>query len=178
VPLPQVPAGYQVLENYSSLKRYWDLLRGLHARGYPVEVPSRTPPDHCRRAVLGVRYPNAAGLLDAEALADALRDEDGPWALEVFTLEPAARAAVGALLDGDAAPIRALLNDAYVLNFDLTLAFTAARQLIGRAATQFWPLDERAAPLPLELPLRARRMGRGELRTLLDRLAGGLGPVR
>lgn len=177
MPLRQVPAGYHVLEHYTSLKRYWDLLRGLHDRGYAVEVPARTGPEQCRRHILGVRYPRAGGLLDAAALAAALGNDDGPWALEVFTLNPEAREAVSALQDGDATALRRILNEHYTLNFDLTVGFTAERQLVLKAGTQFWPIDERNAPLPLDMPLRAVRLGRGELRTLLERLATGAGPA-
>lgn len=176
VPVAHAPGGYAILENYSSLHRYWGLLRGLHRSGYAVEVPPRSPPDHCRRAVHGLRYERAGGLLDAEALRHALLDEDGPWSLEVFTMEPTGRAAAEALLGGDRAPLQALLSERYVLNYDLVLAFTAGRQLALKAQGQFWPLDELAAPLPLDLPLRAQRLRKEDMRALLDRLASGVRP--
>lgn len=175
-PIQHAPGGYSILENYSSLQRYWSLLRGLHGAGLAVEVPARTPPDSCRRAILGVRYDRAGGLLDAEALRAAITDEDGRWALEVFTMEPAARDALEALAAGNRAPVQAILSERYTLNYDLVLAFTAARQLALRAQGQFWPLDELDAPLPLDLPLKSQRLRKEDMRALLDRLAAGIRP--
>ncbi|HET6398737.1 MAG TPA: hypothetical protein VFH47_04210 [Candidatus Thermoplasmatota archaeon] len=173
VPLAQAPGGYMTLESYSSLKRYWDVLRDLASRGFAVAVPPRGSLEQCRRTVQGIRYPRAGGLLDAEALRGELLNENGPWALEVFNLEGEAQGAVASLIEGDREPMRALLNNHYVLNLDLLLAFTAERKLVCRAAAQFWPLDEVTAPLPLAMPLKAVRFSKNDLRAIIDGLASG-----
>jgi hypothetical protein len=173
VPLAQAPGGYMVLESYSSLKRYWDLLHSLRARGLSVVVPPRGTAEQCRRAVHGIQYPRAGGLLDADALRAELLNENGPWALEVFTLGGEAQEAITRLLEGDREPLRVLLDEHYVLSFDLLLAFTAERQLVCRSSTQFWPRDEVNAPLPLAMPLKAVRFSKNDLRAIVDGIASG-----
>ncbi len=170
-PLPERPNGYMTLENASSLKRFWDLLRGFQSRGYVLEVPSRTTPDVCRRAILGVRNEGAGGLLDSGKLIEALQDDD-TMALESFNLEPQVREAVSALVGGDKKPMASLLSASYTLEFELILAFTARRELVLKADAKFWPKLETTAPLPLDWPLRAIRMGRGEYRMMIERLSG------
>ena len=171
-PLPRAPAGYMRLEGHSSLKRYWDLLRGLAARGYGVEVPRRSPPDACRRAIVGVRLGRAGGLLDAAALREALEDEDAGLDLAAFTLPDGAREAVNALLAGDADPLRRLLSERYTLDLELVLGFTVTRDLVLKADARYWPTDEREAPFPLDWPLRAVRWRRDDYRALLESRAG------
>jgi hypothetical protein len=170
-PLPERPNGYMTLENASSLKRFWDLLRGLKARGYALEVPPRTAPEVCRRAILGVRNEGAGGLLDADALIEALQDDD-MMTLESFNLLPEAREAVSALISGDKKPMASVLSAFYRLEFELILAFTARRELVLKADARFWPKLETTAPFPLDWPLRAIRMGRGEYRIMIERLSG------
>lgn len=170
-PLPERPNGYMTLENASSLKRFWDLLRGFRVRGYALELPPRTAPDVCRRAILGVRNQGAGGLLDAAALIEALQDDDA-MTLESFNLEPEAREAVSALLSGDKTTMAAILSAAYALEFELVLAFTARRELVLKAEARYWPKIETSAPFPLDWKLRAIRLGRGDYRAMIERLSG------
>ncbi|HEX2864168.1 MAG TPA: hypothetical protein VHN99_06345 [Deinococcales bacterium] len=172
-PLAQRPHGYLTLENYSSLKRFWDLLAGLRTHGFALRVPQRSTPESCRRVVEGLRFPRAGGLLDADALRLSLLNEDGPWALGQFTLPDLALEAVTALLDGEAGPLREILDAAYELHLDVTLGFTRDRQLIAKAASRYWPLSELNSPFPLDFPLTARRFADNGLRTVLDRAATG-----
>jgi hypothetical protein len=170
-PLPERPNGYMTLENASSLKRFWDVLRGFKTRGYALEIPSRTAPDVCRRAILGVRNEGAGGLLDTTAIIKALQDDD-TMTLESFNLAPEVREAVSALIHGDKTPMAGILSAAYTLEFELILAFTARRELVLKADAKFWPKLETTAPFPLDWPLRAIRMGRGEYRMMVERLSG------
>jgi hypothetical protein len=170
-PLPTRPNGYSSLEGYSSLKRFWDLLRGLHAHGYRLDVPPRTDTDQCRRTIVGIRNERAGGLLDASALIHALQEDD-TMTLESFNLSPAAREAITALLGGDKKPISDILSEHYTLEFDLTLGFTAQRELILKAEAKYWPRNELDAPFPLGWPLQAVRLSRDQYRVMLERLAG------
>jgi hypothetical protein len=105
-----------------------------------------------------------------------LLDEDGGLALEVFNLEPGAQGLLNALLDGDKVPLQRALSEHYSLDFDLVLGFTAARQLALKAGAASGRSTSSGPALPLELPLKARRLGREEYRVLLERLAGGGAP--
>lgn len=170
-PLPEKPNGYMTIENASSLKRFWDLLRGFRARGYALGIPPRTAPDVCRRAILGVRNERAGGLIDAGALVKTLQDSDA-MTLESFNLEPDARDAVSALMAGDKTAVAAMLSASYRLEFELILAFTKERELVLKADARYWPIFEPTAPFPLDWTLRAVRLGRGDYRTMLERLSG------
>ena len=161
------------LESHSSLKRYWDLLAGLRGAGFALTTPKRSTPESCRRAVEGLRFAQAGGLLDVDAIRVALLNDDGPWELGQFTLSELAASSVSSLLAGEATQLRAILDAAYELHVDLIVAFTRARELIAKVSNRYRPLNELSSPFPPDFPLQARRFGDINLRTLLDRAATG-----
>ncbi len=173
-PIPDKPRGFMTLENYSSLKRYWDFLSGFDRAGLKVVVPHRSPEDHCRRTIKGVRRENAGGILDVFALLSAMNDDDDT-VLVSFNLGPETQAAVIELLAGNPKGIQTILSTHYTLEFDLQLAFTSERSLVLKADTKYVPKLEPI--LPKEWPLRANRFGRDEYKMLLERASGALSRI-
>jgi hypothetical protein len=173
-PMPEKPRGFITLENYSSLKRYWDFLSGFDRAGLEVKVPHRTPDDHCRRAIRGVRRDNAGGILDVFALLSTMNDDEDA-VLGSFSLNPEAQAAVIDLLAGNAKGVQTILSTHYTLEFDLQLALTSERSLVLKADTKYVPKIEPI--LPKEWPLRANRFGRDEYKMLLERASGALSRI-
>ena len=109
--------------------------------------------------------------MDSAALIKTLQDSD-TMTLESFNLEPDARDAVSALMTGDKTAVSAILSASYTLEFELILAFTRERELVLKADARYWPILETTAPFPLDWTLRAMRLGRGDYRTMLERLSG------
>ena len=177
-PMPEKPRGFMTLENYSSLKRYWDFLSGFNRAGLEVSVPNRSPEDHCRRTIKGVRRENAGGILDVFALLSAMNDDEDT-VLASFNLSPEAQAAVIDLLAGNPKGVQTILSTHYTLEFDLQLAFTSERSLVLKADTKYVAkLEPINGPiLPKEWPLRANRFGRDEYKMLLERASGALSRI-
>jgi hypothetical protein len=173
-PMPEKPRGFMTLENYSSLKRYWDFLSGFDRAGLEVVVPNRSPEDHCRRSIRGVRRENAGGILDVFALLSAMNDDEES-VLASFNLSFETQAAVIDLLAGKAKGIQTILSTHYTLEFDLQLAFTSERSLVLKAESKYLPKLEPI--LPKEWPLRANRFGRDEYKMLLERASGALSRI-
>ena len=180
--MPEKPRGFMTLENYSSLKRYWDFLSGFNRAGLEVVVPNRSPEDHCRRTIKGIRRENAGGILDVFALLSAMNDDEDT-VLASFNLSLEAQAAVIELLAGNAKGIQTILSTHYTLEFDLQLAFTSQRSLVLKADTKYVPkIESITGPkpepiLPKEWPLRANRFGRDEYKMLLERASGALSRI-
>ncbi len=172
VPLPLSPRGFVELERYSSLKRLWDLLEGLHRQGYELRVPKRVSAEQCRREVLGLSRGGAGGLLDAAALIAKL-GEDEDAILDAFSLEPEALRAVNRLLEGDKAELVALLNRDYRLEFQIQLCFTARRQLMLKADASFETLPDVLPVFPVSWTLKPVRWRRDDYRQLLERAGAG-----
>ena len=173
-PLPDKPNGFSILEQYSSVKRFWDIIGGLHRAGLGIEVPARTPVDQCRRTVTGLHRDGAGGLLDVASLALALEEEDAM--LESFTLEPEARQAVSEFLIGNRKPVQAILSREYRLEFDVALGFTRDRTLVFKADAVFRS-KVMPAPFPADWKLRTVRMGRDEYKMLLERASGAISRI-
>ena len=159
-PLPNKPAGYAGLATYSSLSRLWTYLEAAARAGREISVVRGDTEKTCRRRIAGHILEGAGLLLDEARLLAEL--EDG--------LEP--HPALIALLGGDNGPLRELLNKHYVLRVNFVLAFTRGRDLIVRPEFKFVPKTGEKAQLPTDLPLTPRRMGRDELRFLLERACG------
>jgi hypothetical protein len=173
VPVPVTPRGFAELERYSSVKRFWDWLEGVHKHGFSVRTPKRVPPEQCRREILGVSRDGAGGLLDVTSLLDLL-GKDETAILEAFNLEPEALRAVNDLLEGDRSGVVALLNRDYRLVFDLQLCFTARRELMLKADARFEAFEDRSPVFPVGWDLKPVRWRRDDYRQLLDRAASGL----
>jgi hypothetical protein len=173
-PMPEKPRGFMTLEHYSSLKRYWDFLSGFDRAGLEIVVPHRSPEDHCRRAIKGVRRENAGGILDVFVLLSAMNDDEDT-VLASFNLEPETQTAVIELLAGNAKGVQTILSTHYTLEFDLQLALTSERSLVLKADTKYVPKLEPI--LPKEWPLRANRFGRDEYKMLLERASGALSRI-
>jgi hypothetical protein len=173
-PMPEKPRGFMTLEHYSSLKRFWDFLVGFDRAGLEVIVPSRSPEDHCRRTIKGVRRENAGGILDVFSLLSAMNDDEDT-VLASFNLGQEAQAAVIELLAGNAKGVQNILSTHYALEFDLQLGFTRDRTLVLKAETKYTPKLEPI--LPKEWPLRANRFGRDEYKMLLERASGALSRI-
>ncbi|MFN3265740.1 MAG: hypothetical protein ACK41E_02770 [Deinococcales bacterium] len=174
VPLATYPRNFVELERYSSVKRFWDLLSGCHKNGFLVEVPSRSNPAHCRRAITGLVRHKAGSLHNDAALISALQ-EDEDLSLEVFNLSSEARAAIQQLLEGYRAPFVEILSNAYRLEFDVQLAFTARRELLLKASAQYVPLPQTDPPFPFATwKLEPIRWRRDDYKVLLERAASGL----
>jgi hypothetical protein len=173
VPVPDAPRGFVELERYSSIKRLWDWLEGLHRQGFEILVPKRAIPEHCRREVRGLSRSGAGGLLDDAALIELL-GKDETAILEAFSLEREALAAVNRLLAGDRSGVVALLNRDYRLVFQIQLCFTARRELMLKADASFEAFSDRIPPFPASWNLKPVRWRREDYRQLLDRAARGL----
>ena len=173
-PMAHVPGGFMTLERYSSVKRFWDIIGGLHRAGVGIEVPARAQPEECRRAIVGVRREGAGALLDVPWLLVALEEEDA--SLASFTLPDEARSAVSALLAGDAKGVQGILSRDYRLEFDLVLGFTQSRSLVLKAEAVFRPKSP-PGPFPEDWKLRAVRWGRDEYKMLLERLSGAISRI-
>lgn len=158
VPLPHRPAGYQQMESYSSLRRFWAMLDAAARAGRTVRPPRGDSELTCRRRIEGYAVPGAGGLLDVQRALDSL--EEG--------LVP--HPALLALLAGDPDPLRALLSAEYELRASFVLAFTRSRDLILKPELKYAPLA--GEPLPRDLTLAPRRFSRDELRFLLERAVG------
>ena len=162
-PLPHKPAGYAQLATYSSLARLWAYLDAAQRSGRKLSVLRGDDEAACRRRIAGHTLEGASLLLDEARVLAAL--EDG--------LEP--HPALLALLGGDAGPLRDVLNTAYVLRLDFVLALTQQRDLIVRSEFAYQPkanAPQLRTALPSDLPLFPRRLGRDEIRFLLDRACG------
>ena len=181
-PLPLKPAGYLGLASYSSLGRYWTYLDAARRSGRDVGLVRGDSGATCRRRISGYLLEGAGLLIDAEKVGNSL--DDG--------LEP--HPALIALLGGDSSVLRETLNLHYALRLNFVLAFTRHRDLILRPEFKFvlkekpesptlgdvqpvdWNAIETAPaplpPLPKDVPLNARRLGRDELRFLLERACG------
>ncbi|WP_293914216.1 hypothetical protein [Deinococcus sp.] len=181
-PLPLKPAGYLGLASYSSLGRFWTYLDAARRNGRDVGLVRGDPEATCRRRISGYLLDGAGLLIDAEKVGSSL--DEG--------LEP--HPALIALLGGDSSLLRETLNLHYALRLNFVLAFTRHRDLILRPEFKFvlkpvekdhalgdvQPLDWNAIetasaplpPLPKDVPLNARRLGRDELRFLLERACG------
>lgn len=159
-PLPSKPAGYLNLATYSSLGQLRRYLAAAAQAGREVKLVRGESEKVCRRRIAGHTLEGAALLLDQARLLEAL--EDG--------LEP--HPALIALLGSDHMPLRELLNAHYVLRLNFVLAFTRERDLIVRPEFKFLPKVGEKAALPTDLPLVTKRMGRDEIRFLLDRACG------
>jgi hypothetical protein len=173
VPVPNAPRGFVELERYSSIKRLWDWLEGMHRHGFEVRVPKRVPVEQCRREILGITRDGAGGLLDAASLLELL-GKDETAILEAFSLEPEALRAVNDLLEGDRSGVTALLNRDYRLVFDVQLCFTARRELMLKADASFEAFADRVPVFPSSWALKPVRWRRDDYRQLLDRAASGL----
>jgi hypothetical protein len=160
--------GFIVLENYSSLKRYWDLLSGLAAHGYTIEIPRRQPPEQCRRSIKGIGYLAAGGLCDFIALRQALDDDSND--LTAFQANATASEALTQLLEGETTALSALLSQHYRLEYRFGLGLSQERQLLAKVEGQFVPLAQ--AFFAADLPLKPRRLGKSEYRVMLERAAG------
>ncbi|AZI42582.1 hypothetical protein EHF33_07345 [Deinococcus psychrotolerans] len=159
-PLLSKPAGYLGLATYSSLSQFWRYLAAASRAGCEVSLVRGDSEKACRRRIAGHTLEGAALLLDQARLLEAL--EDG--------LDP--HPALIALLGGDNLPLRELLNAHYTLRLNFVLAFTRSRDLIVRPEFKFVPKVGEKALLPTDLPLATRRLGRDEIRFLLDRACG------
>ncbi|GAA3996748.1 hypothetical protein GCM10022631_03910 [Deinococcus rubellus] len=159
-PLASKPAGYLGLATYSSLSRYWTYLNGAARSGREISVVRGESQAICRRRIAGHTLEGAGLLLDQAKVLIALEDGLSP------------HPALLALLGGDGTPLRETLNAAYLLRLNFVLAFTRQRDLIVRPEFKFMPKVGEAAPLPLDVTLPARRMGRDEVRFLLERACG------
>jgi hypothetical protein len=173
VPVPDAPRGFVELERYSSIKRLWDWLEGLHQHGFEVRVPKRVPPEQCRREVVGMARTGAGGLLNDAGLLDLL-GKDETAILEAFSLEPDVLAAVNRFLEGDRTGVVAVLNRDYRLVFEVQLCFTARRELMLKADANFEAFADRVPPFPASWDLKPMRWRREDYRQLLDRAARGL----
>jgi hypothetical protein len=173
VPVPNAPRGFVEMERYSSIKRLWDWLEGLHAHGFEVRVPKRggTLGD-CRREVRGLTKTGAGGLLDTNALLELLGKDDTAI-LEAFSLEPEALRAVNQILEGDKSALVAILNRDYRLVFQIQLCFTVRRELMLRADASFEAFEDRMPLFPVGWNLKPVRWRRDDYRQLLDRAARG-----
>ncbi|WP_425148089.1 hypothetical protein [Deinococcus sp.] len=160
--LPGRPAGYQQLESYSSLKKFWNYLDAAERTGRRVTLVRGDSVATCRRRLSGYRIPNAGGLIDEARLLTQL--EEG------LALHPA----LIALLGQNAGPLKTLLSESYELSLDFVLGLTSARDLVVRPELKYRPSEffPPAEPLPGELSLTPRRFGRDELRLLLERACG------
>jgi hypothetical protein len=167
VPLAE-PRGLMVLEHYSSLKRYWDLLAGLAEHGYRIEIPRRQPVEQCRRTIQGIHYLRAGGLLDFIALRQALTDDNND--LTVFGPAVSANAALTQLLEGETTALSTLLSAHYRLEYSFGLGFSRSRDLLAKVEASFVPLAQ--SFFAANLPLKPRRLGKSEYRVMLERAAG------
>ena len=172
IPVPDAPKGFAELERYSNIKRLWDWLSGLHAQGYELRVPKRSNIEHCRREIVGITKTSAGGLLDTSALLEKLGKDDDAI-LEAFSLDPAALAAVNALLEGDKSGVVALLNRDYRMVFQIQLCFTARRELLLKADSSYEVFEDRLPIFPVSWNLKPVRWRRDDYRQLLDRAARG-----
>ena len=168
-PLASKPAGYLGLATYSSLGRYWTYLGAAAQVGREVSVVRGESEAVCRRRIAGHTLAGAGLLLDQARVLAALDPADLDADLN-GGLAP--HPALLALLGGDGGPLRATLDAAYLLRLNFVLAFTRQRDLIVRPEFKFAARVSEAAPLPPDLPLPARRMGRDEIRFLLERACG------
>lgn len=159
-PLPSKPGGYLGLATYSSLSQFWRSLAAAAQAGREVSLVRGDSEKACRRRIAGHTLDGAALLLDQTRLLEAL--EDG--------LDP--HPALMTLLGGDHAPLREVMNAHYTLRLNFVLAFTRSRDLIVRPEFKFVPKASEKAVLPTDLPLATRRLGRDEIRFLLDRACG------
>lgn len=145
------------LERYSSLRRLWTYLDAAERAGRQVTTPRGAPEGQCRRRISGFELPAAGPLLDLDRVTASL--DDG------FEVHPA----LTALLGGDAAPLRALMDEAYLLSVVFVLAFTRDRDLILKPELQYVPRGGGAPALSRDVTLVPRRFTRDELRYLLER---------
>lgn len=159
-PLPAKPGGYAGLATYSSLARYWAYLDGAARSGRGISVVRGDSEKTCRRRLAGHTLEGAGLLLDEARVLVALDDGLAP------------HPALLALLGGDGGLLRDTLNTAYLLRLNFVLAFTRQRDLIVRPEFKFVPRGGERAALPSDLPLTTKRLGRDELRFLLDRACG------
>ena len=161
-PLNGRPAGYQQLESYSSLKKFWNYLDAAERAGRRVTLVRGDSLATCRRRLSGYRIPNAGGLIDEARVLTQLEDS--------LTPHPA----LIALLGGDGGPLKTLLSEEYDLVLDFVLGLNTARELIVRPELRYRPSEfvPPAEPLPQDLILLPRRFGRDELRLLLERACG------
>ena len=159
-PLASKPAGYLGLATYSSLGRYWTYLAAAAQAGREVSLVRGEGEAVCRRRIAGHTLAGAGLLLDQARVLVALDDGLAP------------HPALLALLGGDGGPLRDTLNAAYLLRLNFVLAFTRQRDLIVRPEFKFVPNAGEAALLPPDVPLPARRMGRDEIRFLLEQACG------
>ncbi len=159
-PLPNKPGGYLGLATYSSLGRFWTYLSAAARAGREVGVVRGDDERVCRRRIAGHTLEGAGVLLDVAKVRSEV--EDG--------LEP--HPALIALLGGESGPLREVLSARYLLRVNFVLALTRQRELIVRPEFKFVPKPGELADLPADVPLPAKRMGRDELRFLLDRACG------
>ncbi|ULH15676.1 hypothetical protein MF271_03275 [Deinococcus sp. KNUC1210] len=161
-PLNGRPAGYQQLESYSSLKKFWNYLDAAERAGRRITLVRGDTIATCRRRLSGYRIPNAGGLIDEARVLAQLEDS--------LTPHPA----LIALLSGDGGPLKTLLSEGYELNLEFVVGLTVARDLIVRPELRYRPSEfvPPADPLPDDLILVPRRFGRDELRLLLERACG------
>ncbi len=189
VPLPNNPAQHFVLENYSSIKRYWDLLDGLD-KHLDVRLPKRTPMELCRREIFGFTRLRAASLLDTNLLArwfgkhifestdfdddelNAEKNSDEQF-LDIGAMDVVSLHIATEFLEGNREKLLQVLNENYALVWKFSLAFTKRRELCLKTEANFEALENAIKKLPTDWPLRAKRLGGGEYRALIERLAQG-----
>lgn len=156
-PIPFKPAGYLLLESYSSLRRFWAYLDGAARAGRRLSLVRGDSERACRRRIEGLALPGAGALVDLDKAAAEI-EEGGPIpGIELL-----------ALAAGDPRPLQELLSERYELRATFTLALTRTRDLILKPELAY------AARAADELGIRfvPRRFGRDELRVLLDRACG------
>lgn len=155
-PLPFKPAGYLLLESYSSLRRFWSYLDGAAREGRRVSTPRTDKDGTCRRRIEGFNLPNAGALVDLDKAANEIEDGLIPG-VELL-----------ALAAGDPRPLQELLSERYELRTTFVLAFTRSRDLILRPEFAYRALEADE----LGIKFVPRRFGRDELRFMLDKACG------
>lgn len=122
--------------------------------------------DVCRRRISGHRLDGASLLLDEARVRREVK-------LLEDTLEP--NLVLLALSTSGTRLLRETLNASYTLRLDFVLALTQQRDLIVRPEFKFTPKSDVlqfCSPLPRELPLKVRRLGRDEIHFLLQWACG------
>ncbi|AFZ68806.1 hypothetical protein [Deinococcus peraridilitoris] len=150
------PAGYLLLESYSSLRRFWSYLDGAERTGRQLAQVRGDHEHTCRRRIEGYTLPGAGGLVDLDKARAEIEDDFIPG-VELL-----------ALAAGDPRPLQEMLSERYDLQIGLTLAFTRTRDLILKPELLYRAKEADA----LGIRFTPRRFGRDELRVMLDRACG------